>query len=46
MRGSLYLHSPILLHGVVLKHGDWINLAQGRDQWWNLVNMVLNLQVT
>jgi len=21
---------------------DWINLAQGRDQWWALVNIVIN----
>jgi hypothetical protein len=24
---------------------DWINLAQDRNQWRALVNMVLNLQV-
>jgi hypothetical protein len=24
---------------------DWIDLAQDRDQWWTLVNMVMNLQV-
>jgi hypothetical protein len=24
---------------------DWIDLAQDRDQWWSLVNMVMNLQV-
>jgi hypothetical protein len=24
---------------------DWIHLAQGRDQWWALVNAVMNLQV-
>jgi hypothetical protein len=24
---------------------DWINLAQDRDQWRALVNMVMNLQV-
>jgi len=24
---------------------DWLHLAQVRDQWWNLVNMVMNLQV-
>jgi hypothetical protein len=23
----------------------WIHLAQYRDQWWALVNMVMNLQV-
>jgi hypothetical protein len=22
---------------------DWIHLAQNRDQWWVLVNMVMNL---
>jgi hypothetical protein len=25
---------------------DWINLAQNRDQWRALVNMVMNLRVT
>jgi hypothetical protein len=25
--------------------GDWIDLAQDRDQWRALVNMVMNLQV-
>jgi hypothetical protein len=24
---------------------DWIYLAQNRDQWWALVNTVMNLQV-
>jgi hypothetical protein len=24
---------------------DWLELAQGRDRWWTLVNMVLNLWV-
>jgi hypothetical protein len=24
---------------------DWINLAQNRDQWRALVNMVMNLRV-
>jgi hypothetical protein len=24
---------------------DWIHLAQDRDRWWALVNMVMNLQV-
>jgi hypothetical protein len=23
----------------------WINLAQDRDQWWSLVNTVMNLQL-
>jgi len=22
---------------------DWIDLAQGRDRWWELVNAVMNL---
>jgi len=25
---------------------DWILLAQDRDQWWALVNMVMNLWVS
>jgi len=24
---------------------DWIDLAQGRDRWWALVNAVMNLWV-
>jgi hypothetical protein len=24
---------------------DWIDLAQDRDQWWNLMNTVMNLRV-
>jgi hypothetical protein len=24
---------------------DWTDLAQDRDQWWAIVNMVMNLQV-
>jgi predicted small integral membrane protein len=24
---------------------DWIDLAQDRDRWWALVNVVINLQV-
>jgi hypothetical protein len=25
--------------------GDWMKLAQDRDRWWTLVNMVMNLWV-
>jgi hypothetical protein len=24
---------------------DWIDLAEDRDQWWALVNIVMNLRV-
>jgi len=24
---------------------DWIHLAQDRDQWWSVVNVVMNLRV-
>jgi hypothetical protein len=24
---------------------DWIDMAQGRDRWWTLVNAVMNLWV-
>ena len=25
---------------------DWINLAQNRDRWWAVVNVVMNLRVS
>jgi hypothetical protein len=25
---------------------DWIDLAQGRDSWWSLVNAVMNVRVS
>jgi hypothetical protein len=28
-------------HGVV----DWMHFAQDKDQWWALVNTLMNLQV-
>jgi hypothetical protein len=28
----------------ILQEGvDWMHLAEDRDQWWTLVNMVMNL---
>jgi hypothetical protein len=24
---------------------DWINVVQGRDQWWALVNTIMNLLI-
>jgi hypothetical protein len=24
---------------------EWINLAEDRDQWWDIVNTAMNLQV-
>ena len=24
---------------------DWIDLAQNRNRWWALVNVIMNLQV-
>jgi hypothetical protein len=32
------------LRGIGWDGMDWINLAQARDQWRALVNMVMNLQ--
>jgi hypothetical protein len=31
---------------IVWESVDWIHLAQSRDQWWALVNTVMNLRVT
>jgi hypothetical protein len=28
-----------------LREIDWIHQAQGRDQWWAVVNTVINLRV-
>jgi hypothetical protein len=25
---------------------DWIDMAQDRDQWWALVNTIMNLRVS
>jgi hypothetical protein len=33
------------LQEVGLRGMDWIDLAQNRDRWWALVNVVMNLQV-
>jgi len=42
------IEGRILLKWIFLKwEGDmgWIELAQNRDRWWDLVNVVMNLQV-
>jgi hypothetical protein len=33
------------LRGIVWSGMDWIDLAQDRDQWRDLVNMVMNSRV-
>ena len=33
------------LQEVECKGMDWIELAQHRDRWWTLVNVVMNLRV-
>jgi hypothetical protein len=30
---------------IVLEGVDWIYLAQGKDQWWALVDSVMNVHV-
>jgi hypothetical protein len=34
------------LREIGLESVDWIHLAQDRDQWWALVDMVMNLWVS
>jgi hypothetical protein len=31
------------LREIVWEGVDWMHLAQERDQWWALVNMIINL---
>jgi hypothetical protein len=38
-------NNKIILRGIGWEGVDWIYLAQDRNQWWALVNMVMNLQV-
>jgi hypothetical protein len=33
------------LQGVECRGMDWIELAQDRDRWWELVNAVMNIRV-
>jgi hypothetical protein len=33
------------LHEVGCGGMDWINRAQDRDRWWELLNVVMNLRV-
>jgi hypothetical protein len=33
------------LREIKRKDVDWIHLAQDKDQWWALVNSVMNLRV-
>jgi hypothetical protein len=30
---------------IVWEGVDWMHLAQNKDQWWDLVNMIRNLRV-
>jgi hypothetical protein len=36
----------IELREIVMLSVDWIHMAQDRDRWWDVVNMVMNLRVT
>jgi ribosome biogenesis protein Nip4 len=33
------------LRGMGWEDAEWIHLVQDRDQWWALVNMVMNLWI-
>jgi hypothetical protein len=36
-------NSKMNLMKIGLGDADWIHMAQDRDQWWGLVNTVMNL---
>jgi hypothetical protein len=33
------------LRGVGWEGVDWMHMTEGRDQWWALVNVIMNFQV-
>jgi hypothetical protein len=35
----------MVLREIGLRDVDWIQLAQDRDRWWAVVNVVMNFQV-
>jgi len=44
--GALYRHNMRTLIILIGCGGmDWINLAEDRDRWWAMVNVVMNLRV-
>jgi hypothetical protein len=47
--GNISIYMRIILKWILQIHSfegvDLIQLAQGRVQWWALVNMVMNFQV-
>jgi hypothetical protein len=38
-------HIRVDLREIEWEGVDWMSLAQDRDQWWTVVNTVMNLQV-
>jgi hypothetical protein len=44
-RWGVGYNSKIYLREIEWGGEDWIHMAQDKDQWWVLVNMVLNLWV-
>jgi hypothetical protein len=42
---DLCIGGKIILHWIGLEDVYWMQLAQDKDQWQSLVNMVMNLQV-
>jgi hypothetical protein len=47
--GDPGIDGRVILRWIIQELGyggkDWMNVAQGRDRWWALMNVVMNLQV-
>jgi hypothetical protein len=40
------MHGKIILEWILRGFVDWMHFAQGRDQWREIVNTVMNLRIS